>query len=112
MVDYESRVWYEPSGSKAVGWGPRYPFYRGSDRLFFLAAHRPGEVALLASVEQLNGVAEVPESELAVELTRRFSQIEAQVWVSRLTAAGLTAHVLTSLEENMEDPIQGSEALS
>jgi crotonobetainyl-CoA:carnitine CoA-transferase CaiB-like acyl-CoA transferase len=112
MVDYEGRRWDEPRGQQAKGWGPLYRLYKASDRWFFLAASRPDDSVRLATVAGLDGVDEVPQDQLESELTARFAGEQGAVWVSRLVAAGLSAHLFRTVHENLDDPSAERRGLS
>jgi len=112
MIDYKGRTWDELRGQQAKGWGPLYRLYKASDRWFFLAVQRPDDLARLAAVEGLNGVDKTPEDQLASVLTARFAEAPAEAWVSRLTEAGLSAHVSMNMHENLDNPVVQNRGLS
>jgi crotonobetainyl-CoA:carnitine CoA-transferase CaiB-like acyl-CoA transferase len=103
MFDYEGRTWNEPTGPGAKGEGALQRLYEAEDRWFFLGA-RESELPLLEAVVGLGGLHDLDESALTAALTERFSTAAADAWVAKLTAAGLGAHALVTLEEVMEDP--------
>lgn len=112
MIGYEGRVWDEPRGQQAKGWGPFYPLYKASDRWFFLAAPRPDDLVRLAAVAGLNEIAKAPNAQLASMLAARFAEASAEAWVSRLTAAGLSAHLSMNLHENLDNLVMQKRGLS
>ena len=104
MIDYQGQSWNEPSGQKAMGWGPLYRLYKARDRWFFLAAHHEGDLRRLAGVTGLEAIAATPSAQLTVALESRFATESAEEWTARITHAGLGAQVLVNYLENMESP--------
>ncbi len=99
MVAHQRRVWDEPTGQQAKGWGPHDRLYPGADRWFYLCAP--------------DGLADLPELEGLDEdqLTATFRAAPAQQWVDRLVAAGLGAHVLVDQPDLMDDPVARARGL-
>jgi crotonobetainyl-CoA:carnitine CoA-transferase CaiB-like acyl-CoA transferase len=113
MVAYQGRVWDEPRGQHAKGWGPLDRLYQASDRWFYLAARLPDDLARLATVEGLAGVERATGPGVEAELAARFSRETTATWVQRLVAAGLSASVNFDFPtEVMEDPVVKQRGLS
>ncbi|HEY1291584.1 MAG TPA: CoA transferase [Chloroflexota bacterium] len=105
MVAHAGRVWDEPRGQHARGWGLLNRLYQASDRWFYLAAPLPSDLSRLAAVEGLSGIEGFAGPALEAELERCFAQEPADEWVQRLVAAGLSATVnFVFSTEVMEDP--------
>jgi crotonobetainyl-CoA:carnitine CoA-transferase CaiB-like acyl-CoA transferase len=102
MLDYPGRVWDEPGGQESKGSGPLNRLYRGSDGWFFLAAGSDG-LRKIASVKGLEGIPDSRSDKLEADLAERFVTAPAATWVASLIDAGIGAHELRSIEENMED---------
>jgi crotonobetainyl-CoA:carnitine CoA-transferase CaiB-like acyl-CoA transferase len=98
MIDYAGRTWDDPAGQQVRGLGALYRLYRASDRWFFLAARGADGPDRLRTVEGLDGVDPLSEEELSA----RFGCAPAAVWVERLQAAGLGAHLNCTPAEVME----------
>ena len=103
MIDYVGRTWDDPAGQQVRGTGSLYGLYRASDRWFFLAACGTDARIRLAAVEGLDGVDPLDEDQLSA----RFGSALAAVWVERLQAAGIGAHINCTPAETMEsgDPV-------
>jgi crotonobetainyl-CoA:carnitine CoA-transferase CaiB-like acyl-CoA transferase len=100
MYAYEGYKPSEPRGYEALGTGPLNRFYQGSDcKWFFLAANHPDEKQRLSSVEGLDGIGASPS-----DLGGRFAAADADTWVKRLQAAGVTAHAVVPISDVMTDP--------
>lgn len=93
MVAFPGRKWDEPAGPAAKGWGPFDRLYPASDEWFYLCAP-----AGLNEVPELAGLDEH-------QLIETFRTRPAQVWVDRLVAAGVGAHVLVYQADLMDDPV-------
>lgn len=103
-VGFEGRIWAEPSGTGALGWGPLNRLYRASDRWLYLWAEGDGAVKRLATVEGLEAVdVDAGEHELAVALEAVFGEGTAALWVGRLVAAGVPAQVVLSVDEAQDE---------
>ena len=102
LLDYAGKTWNEPRGTEALGSGPLHRLYRARDAWFFVGAGADGR-ARLACVEGLQGMADLDEVGLATALESRLAQEPASLWVSRLRAAGIGAHVMTRVEDLMQD---------
>jgi crotonobetainyl-CoA:carnitine CoA-transferase CaiB-like acyl-CoA transferase len=110
MLDYAGRRWDEPSGD-AKGWGPLDRLYEAADGWVYLAAVRPGDLARLSAVEGFRDL-ELSDGDLETTLAARFLETSALVLAERLTRAGIAAHVLSTVEDNMEDPVARRRGLS
>ncbi len=104
LLDYKGKVWDEPRGPVATGWGPLQRMYRAVDGWFFLGA-TPEQRTALASVEGLGGIAGLSDDDLASELERRFEAETRDEWVLRLVRSGLGAHALLNLVDSVNDPV-------
>jgi len=93
MVAYPGRVWDEPRGQSAKGWGPFDRLYPAADRWFYLRAPQG-----LDAVPELAGLDEA-------RLTEVFRTQSAQHWVDRILATGAGAHVLVDQADLMADPL-------
>jgi len=103
MFDYEGRTWDEPTGPGAKGEGPLQRLYEANDGWFFLGT-RESELAAVEAAVGLSGLRDLDESALTATLAEHFATAASDAWVAKLTAAGLGAHALVSLEAVMEDP--------
>jgi crotonobetainyl-CoA:carnitine CoA-transferase CaiB-like acyl-CoA transferase len=102
MLEFAGYEATEPRGYNALGRGPLYRFYKGSDVWFFLAAPG-GDASILSGIEGLSGL---PVGDAALEdaLEERFLGEPASTWVDRLMAAGISTHAVVPLSKTMEDP--------
>jgi crotonobetainyl-CoA:carnitine CoA-transferase CaiB-like acyl-CoA transferase len=104
LLDYPGKAWYrEPRGPEALGWSPLQRLYRAQDTWLFLGAR---SYADLGRVEGLEDACD----EAALE--RRFAGQPAAVWVARLRAGGIGAHVTARVEDLMHDPWVRAHGLS
>jgi crotonobetainyl-CoA:carnitine CoA-transferase CaiB-like acyl-CoA transferase len=108
MITYPGFTPTEPSGQDALGWSACDRLYHGSDRWFYLAALNSGDLQRLSEVV---GAPEA-ESQTADELARAFASATADEWVERLSAAGIAAHTVMTINEVMADPVTKSRGLS
>jgi crotonobetainyl-CoA:carnitine CoA-transferase CaiB-like acyl-CoA transferase len=97
----------EPRGYLALGEGPLQRYYRARDRWFFLAA-RPEDASALSEVAGVKAAG--PES--AELLERAFAADDADALVSRLTEAGIAAHVVVPIADLMADDLVRARGLS
>jgi crotonobetainyl-CoA:carnitine CoA-transferase CaiB-like acyl-CoA transferase len=111
LQDYEGKVWDEPKGQDALGFGPLQRLYWASDDWFFLGAHS-SERGRLLQVEGLEGVPDPDGAGLERHLEERFAGDTCEAWVSKLVAADFGAHRLTSIREIMDDPWAREHGLS
>jgi crotonobetainyl-CoA:carnitine CoA-transferase CaiB-like acyl-CoA transferase len=111
MLDYRGRRWDEPDGN-ANGWGPLDRLYEAADGWFYMAAVRPDDLARLSETAGLPDPRELPADELGDELAAHFREENAAELVQRLTRSGIAAHVLSTVEDNMEDPVARQRGLS
>jgi crotonobetainyl-CoA:carnitine CoA-transferase CaiB-like acyl-CoA transferase len=112
MVAYEGREWTEPRGVEQPGEGPLYRLYSAADRLIFLAAAKEDDRVRLASVDGLHGVDKLSDAELETFLAERLATDTAHAWVSRLQEAGIGAHEVREVQENMLHPLTDARRLS
>jgi crotonobetainyl-CoA:carnitine CoA-transferase CaiB-like acyl-CoA transferase len=113
MVWFEGRVWDEPSGEDAPGWGPLDRLYRASDRWFYLAAHSDRDRAAVLTVTGLPGLdLDGDPATVAAELARAFSGSPAQELVRELNDLGVGASVVLNQEEVMESDLTRARGLS
>ncbi|MEI4271149.1 CoA transferase [Klenkia sp. LSe6-5] len=92
MVAAPGRVWDEPAGQAAKGWGPADRLYAGSDRWFYVTA--PDGFDTLGELAGLDEDA----------LEKVFRSRPAETWVDLLVDAGMGAHVLVDQADLMDDP--------
>jgi crotonobetainyl-CoA:carnitine CoA-transferase CaiB-like acyl-CoA transferase len=113
MVWFEGRVWDEPSGEDAPGWGPLDRLYRASDRWFYLAAHGDRDRAAVLSVTGLPGLdLDADSAMVAAALASAFSGRPAQEWVRELNDLGVGASVVLNQEEVMDSELARARGLS
>ncbi|HKE73473.1 MAG TPA: CoA transferase [Acidimicrobiales bacterium] len=99
-VGFEGRVWAEPAGARAVGWSPFDRLYRADDRWFHVSAFGEELSKRLVLTEGLEGVdLDAGDERLARALETAFAGAPATVWVERLRAAGVPAHVVATGDE-------------
>jgi crotonobetainyl-CoA:carnitine CoA-transferase CaiB-like acyl-CoA transferase len=112
MVAHAGRAGEGPGGHKCLGVSPTERLYSAKDGWFFLGAPDTLETRRrIDSVEGLGGLLDT-ESDLAAELERRFRTEPREVWVDRLVAAGLGAHVWNTIEAAMGDAWARANGLS
>jgi crotonobetainyl-CoA:carnitine CoA-transferase CaiB-like acyl-CoA transferase len=111
MLDYSGRRWDEPAGD-ARGWGPLDRLYEAADGWFYLAAVQPDDLARLSEAAGMPGLRDVPAGDLGDALAAWFAEESAAPLVEKLTEAGIAAHVLSTVEDNMEDPVARRRGLS
>lgn len=111
MVDFVGRVWDEPIGPAAYGWGPLDRMYRAADRSFYLALDSH-ELSRLSAVEGLEDAAGAGVGAIECEPAARFATAPARTWVSRLAAVGVAAQICRTVEEVMLDPESRRRGLS
>ncbi|MEW2911248.1 CoA transferase [Leisingera sp. JC11] len=106
MYDHKGRAPFdEPSGRKALGWGPFYHCYQAADGWFFFAA--PTErAAALARVPDLSDLAELPEDQLQAALSERFADRPLSHWRAAFAGTSATAVPLSSLHETRDAALQ------
>jgi hypothetical protein len=104
LLDYPGKVWRtEPRGPEALGWGPLQRLYRARDAWFFVGARSYAELARIEGLENACDEA---------TLEQRFIQEPADLWVARLRAAGIGAHLTARVEDLMHDPWVRAHGLS
>jgi crotonobetainyl-CoA:carnitine CoA-transferase CaiB-like acyl-CoA transferase len=112
MIGFEGRIWDEPRGPAAMGWGPLDRLYETSEGFIYLAALEKGALTRVASVEGLTGIVGLPDEELSTELTERFGRRPAQHWEDELRAVDVSAQVYMNIEAVMNSDIAKSRNLS
>lgn len=103
LQGFEGKVWDEPSGADALGFGPLQRLYRASDRWFFMGAHERDLHRLGAIEDLLQGLEHLSRSSLETFFEEKFRTAPARVWIDRLIAAGAGAHELIPVEALMSD---------
>jgi crotonobetainyl-CoA:carnitine CoA-transferase CaiB-like acyl-CoA transferase len=102
LQDYPGKVWNEPKGTDARGSGPLHRLYKASDSWFIVGGGADGGERL-ATTEALQDLAYLEGPALERALEQRLAGEPADVWISRLRAAGLGAHAIARVEDLMED---------
>lgn len=102
LVATPGRVWDEPSGQATLGWGPAHRLYRAADGWIAVVARDADEIAAalgrpIAPREGSGGGAEAG-------LARLIAAEPARSVVNRLGAAGVAAHVYTTMAAVLADP--------
>jgi crotonobetainyl-CoA:carnitine CoA-transferase CaiB-like acyl-CoA transferase len=103
LQSYAGKVWDEPAGPDALGWGPLQRLYQASDGGLFLGAAESQRVTLDA-VPGLSGIMGLTGAELESALATRFASRPVAEWVSALTGAGLGAHAVVPVAQIVQDP--------
>jgi crotonobetainyl-CoA:carnitine CoA-transferase CaiB-like acyl-CoA transferase len=103
MQTYKDKVWDEPSGPRATGWGPLQRLYRAADTWFFLGA-KDAQLECLASLPGLHAVQGLTGAPLEARLEECFGAKPADKWVRLLVDAGIGAHTLGNVTQLMQDP--------
>src|SRR5712691_8215627 len=103
MQTYEGKVWDEPSGPQAQGWGPLQRLYRAADAWFFLGA-QDAQLERLASIPGLQAVQGLVGASLEAHLEACFWAKPASEWMRLLVEAGIGAHTLGNVTQLMQDP--------
>src|SRR4030095_412207 len=111
MQTYEGKVWDEPSGPQAQGWGPCQRLYRAADAWFFLGA-QDAQLERLASIPGLQAVQGLVGAPLAAQLGACFRAKPASAWIRLLVEAGIGAHTLGNVMQLMQDPWAVAHGLS
>jgi len=99
------------AASRRLAGGPRDRLYQASDRWLCVTA-AADDLPRLATVSGLEGIAGVPEQRRGDELAVRFSKESATTWVARLTQVGISAQVVMTVYELMEDEAVQERGLS
>ena len=97
MQAYEGKRWDEVRGTDALGFGPGQRLYRAADGWFFLGAHASQHGSLMAALG-LDATGE----QLEAALEAHFAATTVDDAVTQLLAAGMGAHAVRSVPENME----------
>jgi len=103
MQTYEGKVWDEPSGLQAQGWGPLQRLYRAADAWFFLGA-QDTQIERLASIPGLQAVQGLVGASLEAQLEACFCTRPVSEWIRLLVEAGMSAHTLGHVTQLMQDP--------
>jgi crotonobetainyl-CoA:carnitine CoA-transferase CaiB-like acyl-CoA transferase len=103
MQTYEGKVWDEPSGPQAHGWGPLQRLYRAADAWFFLGA-QDAQLECLAAIPGLQTVQGLIGTPLAAQLEACFRTRPASEWICLLGEAGMGAHTLGTVTQLMQEP--------
>jgi crotonobetainyl-CoA:carnitine CoA-transferase CaiB-like acyl-CoA transferase len=111
MFDFPGYTPTEPRGYAALGEGPLQRFYRAGDRWFFLGA-RPADLPALAEVTGRGDIAGRDGPDLEQALGDAFRNESAESLTGRLTAAGISAHLVVPVAELMTDDIVRARGLS
>ncbi|HEY7493403.1 MAG TPA: CoA transferase, partial [Candidatus Tectomicrobia bacterium] len=111
MQSYAGKVWDEPGGPQAPGWGPLQRLYRAADTWFFLGAQE-AQRERLAAIPGLQAVQGLTGAPLAARLAACFCTRPAAEWVRVLVEAGMGAHTLGSMTQLMQDPWAVAHGLS
>jgi len=111
MQTYAGKVWDEPSGPQATGWGPLQRLYRAADTWFFLGA-KDAQIECLASIPGLHAVQGLTGAPLAAQLEECFGAKPAGEWMRLLVDAGIGAHTLGNVTQLMQDPWAVAHGLS
>jgi crotonobetainyl-CoA:carnitine CoA-transferase CaiB-like acyl-CoA transferase len=111
MQTYEAKVWDEPSGPQAQGWGPFQRLYRAADAWFFLGA-QDAQLERLASIPGLQAVQGLVGAPLEAQLEACFRAKPASEWIRLLVEAGMGAHTLGNVMQLMQDPWAVAHGLS
>jgi len=111
LQSYAGKVWDEPSGPQATGWGPLQRLYCAADAWFFLGAHDT-QSERLAAIPGLQAVRGLTGAPLAAQLAECFRAKPADAWVRLLVEAGMGAHTLARVTQLMQDPWAVAHGLS
>jgi crotonobetainyl-CoA:carnitine CoA-transferase CaiB-like acyl-CoA transferase len=103
MQTYEGKVWDEPSGPQAQGWGPLQRLYRAADAWFFLGAQE-AQLERLAAIPGLLAVQGLVGAPLEAQLAACFRARPASEWVRLLAEVGIGAHTPGNVMQLMQDP--------
>ena len=87
MLGYDGKVWDEPAGPDAAGYGPLDRIFKAKDGSFYLKAE---STAALRSIPLLAGMPEEPEA-FASALEARCPEGTVDGWLSILTGEGVCA---------------------
>lgn len=104
-IDYSGRVWDEPAGPAAKGWGPADRLYRAADGWFYLAAPRPEDRQRLWQVAELSGLKGTGDDLLGAAMEEIFATTTVDIWVARLRDAGIAAHPLVDFDALLDSAV-------
>ena len=97
MQAFEGKRWDEPRGQDTLGFGPLQRLYQASDGWLFLGAHESQLEAVLSALDL-----EADGDQVEAALEARFAVHTTGVAVEHLLAAGVGAHAVLGVDENME----------
>lgn len=104
MVGFHGRVWDEPSGPDAFGFGPLDRIYRTADGYIYLAALGRGDTDRLRTIDALRDVDfDTDDEQLTQTLAEVFRSGTASEWADRVVSAGVGAHVVLDYRGFMAD---------
>ncbi len=86
MLGWEGKVWDEPKGPNAAGYGPLNRIFKARDGWFYLVAK---DTAAIRAVPLLSGLPEDPEA-LSAALAEQTAQGDTEAWVKLLDVPGVT----------------------
>lgn len=86
MLDYDGKVWDEPAGPEAKGYGPLDRIFKAKDGWFYLVAK---DTSSIRSIPLLAGLPEDPTA-LSSALEARAAEGSVDAWVSLLDVPGVT----------------------
>ncbi len=95
MLDYDGKLWDEPAGPDAVGYGPLDRIFRAADGWFYLVAE---SADALRAIPLLSGLPEEPEA-LAGALEARTPEGTVDAWLALLKAPGVWARRCRSYQK-------------
>ena len=97
MQAFEGKRWDEPRGQDNLGFAPLQRLYQASNGWLFLGAHEAQLPAVLAALD----LPAAPDN-LEATLESRFADTTVDAAVDRLLAAGVGAHAVRDVQENMD----------
>ena len=111
LHDFDGKVWDEPRGQDALGYGPLHRMYRAADGWLMLAAPASARDRL-AAVPGLDAVAGLGDEALPAALAAALAAGTVAQWVRRLQDAGIGATALGAIRSMMDDPYATGRGLS
>jgi crotonobetainyl-CoA:carnitine CoA-transferase CaiB-like acyl-CoA transferase len=111
MTGFAGKVWDEPRGQNATGFGPLQRLYHAADGWFFLGA-RDDQRAALAHLAGLAEPASLTGDALAHALEKRFATQPVAEWLEKLQEAGIGAQALATVDTMLDDPYARRRGLS
>ena len=102
LLDYAGKVWDEPRGPSALGFGPLQRLYRASDGWFFLgAAH--DSLPNLCQVIGVDPSGATDDDALGRSLEDALARQSVSYWLERLSATGAGVQPLGNVRQLMND---------